>query len=230
MSTVYRIVKGDTLGRLAARFYGSAARYPLLVTANRIQNPDKLKVGQLIVVPDPTPAKANGKPKPLATPKTTLTDHIHDLNEQRLAQLHPIVATRGRSLIALALHEGFGVLITQGLRTWKEQDVLYAKGRKTPPLGKAFIVTNAKGGQSWHNFGLAFDLVVLDALGKATWDLKHAGWKRVGALGKSVGLEWGGDWKTFKDIPHFQYTCGLTLAGCRQLGAQGLAPVWAKVK
>ena len=76
MPTTYRIQPGDTLGRLAARLYGSAARYPLLVTANRIQNPDKLKVGQLIVVPDPTPAKANGKPKPTTPPWDPRAHHL----------------------------------------------------------------------------------------------------------------------------------------------------------
>ena len=108
--------------------------------------------------------------------------------------------------------------------------MLYAKGRTTPPLGKANIVTNARGGQSWHNFGLAFDIVVLDTIGKEDWDIRHPAWKAVAALGKSVGLEWGGDWVSFKDYPHFQYTAGLTLVQARQLMTNGLPAVWAKVK
>lgn len=221
MPTTYTIQPGDTLGRLAARFYGSPSRYLPIAAANRIANPDRLRVGQLLVIPDMT----DGAVKAVGS-----RTRIDTLNEQRLSQLHPIVAARGRSLIALAAHAGFSVLVTQGLRTWKEQDALYAKGRKTPPIGKAFIVTNARGGQSWHNFGLAFDLVVLDSMGRATWDLKHPGWKRVGALGKSVGLEWGGDWKTLKDYPHFQYCGGMTLPQCRKLFDSGLKAVWAKVK
>jgi hypothetical protein len=221
MSNTYRISLGDTLGTLAARFYGSAAKYTLIATANRITNPDKLRVGQLLVIPD----KAVG-----AVGAVGAVDRIATLNNQRLSQLHPIVAARGRSLIDLAAHAGFAVLVTQGLRSWKEQDALYARGRKTPPIGKAYIVTNAKGGQSWHNFGLAFDLVVLDSMGKATWDLKHPGWKAVGALGKSVGLEWGGDWKSLKDYPHFQYCGGVTLPQCCKLFDSGLKAVWVEVQ
>src|SRR2546427_295988 len=107
--------------------------------------------------------------------------------------------------------------------------IVYAKGRTVPPIGKKYIVTKAKGGQSYHNFGLAFDIVVLDSLGKADWDTNHPGWNKAGDLGKSVGLEWGGDWKSFKDLPHFQYTGGLTLEECRELFPSGLEAIWAKV-
>jgi peptidoglycan L-alanyl-D-glutamate endopeptidase CwlK len=119
--------------------------------------------------------------------------------------------------------------VTQGLRTFAEQDALYAVGRTKAPIGKQYIVTNARGGQSWHNFGLAFDIVVLDSVGKFDWDASHPGWRKAAELGKSVGLEWGGDWKGFKDRPHFQYTGGLTLAQCREWYAGGLAVVWEKV-
>jgi peptidoglycan L-alanyl-D-glutamate endopeptidase CwlK len=47
--------------------------------------------------------------------------------------------------------------------------------------------------------------------GKAVWDDQTI-WKQVGEIGKSCGLEWAGDWKTFKEYPHFQYTSGLTMA------------------
>lgn len=229
MPNSYRIQKGDTLGKVAAHFYGDAGRFPLIVAANHISNPDKLALGQVLVIPDLTVATGNGTPAPAPVLSVPISNHTAQLNEQRLATLHPIVATRGRTLVDLASHAGFGVLITQGLRTWQEQDKLYAKGRTIPPIGKANIVTNARGGQSWHNFGLAFDVVLLDAIGKADWDMSHPGWKRVAELGKSVGLEWGGDWKGFKDIPHYQYTGGLSLVECRALIANGLAAVWARV-
>jgi peptidoglycan L-alanyl-D-glutamate endopeptidase CwlK len=133
-------------------------------------------------------------------------------------------------MIDLAAHAGLGLLVTQGLRTWAEQDALYAKGRTAPPIGKQFVVTNARGGRSWHNFGLAFDIVVLDSVGKSDWDVSHPGWSMAAELGKSVGLEWGGDWKGFKDMPHFQYTGGLTLAECRELGRGGLTPLWVRIR
>jgi peptidoglycan L-alanyl-D-glutamate endopeptidase CwlK len=110
-----------------------------------------------------------------------------------------------RELINLAKNEGVEILVTSTLRTFEEQAELYAIGRTKP--GK--IVTNAKPGQSWHNFGLVFDVVPL-VNGKTIWDSPF--WKRIGELGKSVGLTWGGDFKSFKDKPHFEYHPNLTLA------------------
>ncbi len=149
------------------------------------------------------------------------------LNDQRLSQVHPVLAIRGRCMLELCAYENIVVLITQGLRTWEEQDALYAQGRTTGTKGK--IVTKAKGGSSFHNFGLAFDIVVLDSMGKADWDASHPSWKRAAEIGKSVGLEWGGDWKSFKDIPHFQYIGDLTTAGCRELYQEGLQALWAQI-
>ena len=71
-------------------------------------------------------------------------------------------------------------------------------------------MTRAKAGQSWHNHRCALDVVPL-VNGKAIWD-DQAMWKQVGEIGKACGLEWAGDWKTFKEYPHFQYTGGMTLA------------------
>ena len=130
--------------------------------------------------------------------------------EKKLVGVHPLVATKARQLIERAYREGINVIITQGFRTIEEQNALYAQGRTKP--GK--IVTNARGGYSYHNFGLAFDFAVLNADGSVNWNVDEK-WKRVGAIGKSLGLEWGGDWKDFKDYPHFQMTFGLSLADLR---------------
>jgi peptidoglycan L-alanyl-D-glutamate endopeptidase CwlK len=110
------------------------------------------------------------------------------------------------------------------------QDKLYAKGRTEEPIGRRHIVTNAKGGQSFHNFGLAFDIVILGDGGKANWDTNDPAWKRAGEIGKSVGLEWGGDWTRLKDLPHFQYIGGLTAADCRKLYPSGLQAIWDKIR
>ena len=79
------------------------------------------------------------------------------------------------------------------------------------------IVTNARGGQSWHNYKVAFDVVPL-VHGKPVWSTSgndfHT-WETIGHIGKGVGLEWGGDWK-FVDFPHFQATGGLTLADLQE--------------
>lgn len=105
------------------------------------------------------------------------------------------------------------------LRTFAEQDALYAQGRLKP--GK--IVTKAKGGQSYHNYGLAIDIVLLTDTDKngsfetASWDNKKdfdkdgiADWMEIVAIFKRYGFEWGGDWK-FSDTPHFQKTFGKSI-------------------
>jgi len=178
------------------------------------------------------PAKPVSRlPVPVSTPAppASIPNRTAQRNKQSLSRLHPILAIRGRCMIELCAHAGIPLLVTQGLRTWKEQDKLYAKGRTVAPIGKKHRVTNAKGGSSFHNFGLAFDTVVLNSKGKPDWDTSNPGWKRAGEIGKSVRLEWGGSWKTFKDLPHFQYIGGLTTAKCRALYPSGLQAIWDKI-
>jgi hypothetical protein len=226
----YTVKSGDTLGKIARKFYGDAARFPLIVAANHIGNPDRLPIGSQLVIPDvgiavtPPPS-----PVPVLTAVSSATSPTAKLNEQRFTQLCPSVATRGRAMVDLCAHAGLAILVTQGLRTWQEQDELYAKGRTVPPIGKQNVVTNAKGGQSYHNFGLAFDIVVLDSVGKADWDTSHPGWNTAATIGKSLGLEWGGDFKSIKDLPHYQYTGGLSLDRCRELFPTGFDGLWAEV-
>ncbi|RJS59326.1 peptidoglycan-binding protein [Bacillus sp. PK3_68] len=139
--------------------------------------------------------------------------------DRRLKDVHPLLAEKARELIRQAHSKGIYILITQGLRTIAEQNELYAQGREKP----GEIVTNAKGGYSYHNFGLAFDFVIASSDGTAVYwnenvDTNKDGkkdWYQVGQLGKSLGLEWGGDFRSFKDPPHFQLTFGLSLAELR---------------
>jgi peptidoglycan L-alanyl-D-glutamate endopeptidase CwlK len=222
----HTVRKGDTLGRIASRYYGDASRYPLIVAANRIQDPDRLTAGMKLSIPEVTVVQAGlaGAEPPVAADPGA---RLQRLNEERLARLHPVVRIRGRAMLDLCAHAGLSLLVTQGLRTWAEQDALYARGRSVPPKGA--IVTNARGGRSYHNFGLAFDVVVLDSVGKADWNPDHPGWAKAGQAGSSVGLEWGGAWKRFRDLPHFQYTGGLTLARCREIYKSGLDSLWLKI-
>jgi len=215
--TTYTVRKGDTLGAIARRFYGATSRFPLIVRANRIGNPDRLRVGQTLLIPDlQEVAEPPSPPAPLPPPDP--------ISLRRLAALHPVVANAGRGLLERCAGTGLALLVTQGLRSWEEQDALYAQGRTKP--GR--IVTHARGGQSYHNFGLAFDVVVLDSMGKAEWDPAHPGWQTAGQIGKALGLEWGGDW-TKKDLPHFQHTGGLSTERCRALYPGGLDAIWQQV-
>lgn len=113
-------------------------------------------------------------------------------------------------LAACALH-GIRLCVTQGYRSSAEQAALYAKGRTAP--GK--IVTKAPPGYSWHEYRRAYDVAVLDANNHATWPNDPGLWTMIGALGKTLGLSWGGDFKTITDRPHFEYHPGLTLAQVR---------------
>lgn len=94
---------------------------------------------------------------------------------------------------------GLPVKITDTRRDQAEQDALYAQGRTTP----GSIVTNAKYPTSAHNWGLAFDFC-RNVPGKEYDDSDHF-FKKVGILGKSIGLAWGGDWQSFVDKPHLEY-------------------------
>src|SRR5688572_33248443 len=78
-------------------------------------------------------------------------------SEKRLQQLHPALASAVRAMIADLEAQGTAVEVVQGLRTFAEQDALYAKGRTTPGA----IVTQARGGESNQNYGLAVDLCPL---------------------------------------------------------------------
>jgi peptidoglycan L-alanyl-D-glutamate endopeptidase CwlK len=132
------------------------------------------------------------------------------INSRNLDDLAPPAKQRAEAFIAAAKAKGIDLLVTSTYRDSESQDALYAQGRSTP----GNIVTRAKAGQSWHNWRCALDVVPL-VNGKAIWD-DQAIWKQVGEIGKSCGLEWAGDWKTFKEYPHFQYTGGLTLAQLQQ--------------
>ena len=132
------------------------------------------------------------------------------IKQTKLEDLNPVVEEKARDFLALCKAEGIEVIVTSTYRDAESQSALYAKGRTAP--GKK--VTNAKAGQSWHNWRVAFDVVPLRN-GKPVWgttgeDLKL--WQRIGAIGKSCGLEWAGDWRTFREFPHFQFTGGLSLA------------------
>lgn len=97
------------------------------------------------------------------------------------------------------------IRIVQGLRTIEEQNALYAKGRTTPGPK----VTNARGGKSYHNYGLAIDYVIMVG-GALDWN--HPLNKEVIAAFKSKGWKWGGEFKSIVDKPHFEKSFGFTVS------------------
>lgn len=138
----------------------------------------------------------------------------------KVAELHP--AIRDGVVKAIEAFEAKdpyrAIRIAQGLRTIEFQNSLFAQGRTKP--GK--IVTKARGGQSWHNYGLAVDCAILydkdrnGAFEKLSWDLLaddnrdgDADWKEMVDSFKSEGFEWGGDWLHLKDNDHFEMRFGM---------------------
>lgn len=132
------------------------------------------------------------------------------VNSRKIDDLLPVVQVRVRRFLELCRENDIDILITSTYRDNESQNALYAQGRTLP--GKK--VTNAKAGESWHNHRCAIDVVPLRN-GKPVWDGKDPVWQDVGRLGKEAGLEWAGEWKKFKEFPHFQYTGGKTLAQLR---------------
>lgn len=146
---------------------------------------------------------------------------------ERIELLHPSVRNEAKEIYAEICERLNGKVLCRfafTLRTFAEQNALYSQGRTSPGAK----VTNAKGGQSWHNYGLAIDIVLLqdkDGNGThetASWDNKIdfdgdgvADWLEVVYVFKLYGWEWGGDWASFKDTPHFQKTFGLTIADAK---------------
>lgn len=120
------------------------------------------------------------------------------IDSRKIEDLTPRMQVLCKSFIASCKAAGISVIITSTLRDNEKQAELYAKGRTTPGPK----VTNANAGQSVHNFAEAFDFVPL-VNGKADYnDLEK--FKKCGAIGKSLGLRWGGDFTSIKDMPHFE--------------------------
>ncbi|PIF32988.1 peptidoglycan L-alanyl-D-glutamate endopeptidase CwlK [Flavobacterium sp. 9] len=122
----------------------------------------------------------------------------------RISKLHPSVRQEMTAIINEcneALTGRSQVRISEGLRTFEEQDALYKKRPK---------VTNARGGQSIHNYGFAVDIVLIIDGKTASWDThadwdndKISDWDECVKVFAKYGWNWGGNWTTFKDMPHF---------------------------
>lgn len=148
---------------------------------------------------------------------------MNTASQNRLNKVHPELARRVTLLIQALANKGMTVEVVQGLRTFAEQDALYRQGRTKPGQ----VVTRVRGGQSYHNYGLAVDLCPF-VNGKPQWN-DNAKFIRIGVEAAKLGLDWGGSWKKFIDKPHVQMP-GPTVAQCLgYYNKGGLANVWANV-
>lgn len=113
---------------------------------------------------------------------------------------HPELQEKAEKLVSACRGQGLLIGIGECFRTVAEQDKLYAQGRTAP----GEIVTNAKGSSysSHHQWGTAFDIYRNDGTG--AYNNNDGFFDLVGTIGVKIGLEWGGNWKSPVDRPHFQ--------------------------
>lgn len=147
----------------------------------------------------------------------------------KINTLEQPLRTLATTLIELSYQLGIYVIITEAKRDYAYQNYLYSKGRTRKQLDAVGlynvealphldVVTNAIGGHSNHNFGYALDFALLMADGRTVkWDTKGdynldylPDWSQVVDIAKRLGAEWGGDWRSFVDLPHLQMVFGLT--------------------
>ncbi len=155
---------------------------------------------------------------------------MDEISEHRLAEVCPPLAVKIRLVADALLQEGIVIRVTQGLRTCDEQAKLYAEGRTVPGAR----VTNAPPGFSWHNFGLAVD-VVPSTHGPGRpfdpdWNEKHPCWTRIVRVGAAAGLVSGATFRSRPDEPHFQLTGCFPVTPTDEVRALlrtgGLVAVW----
>jgi peptidoglycan L-alanyl-D-glutamate endopeptidase CwlK len=162
-------------------------------------------------------------------------DYLINRSKGQLTGVHALLVDKALQLVNKAYNQGVRIAVTSGYRSNEEQAEKYGEGRKSYIYkGKEYgnprkaVVSNAKPGSSFHNFGLAFDVTVFDINKNPVWN-DYAAYAKVGKIGQSIGLTWGADWdgdgdvkdEKFTDLPHFQYTFGLSL---KQLNAGAKPP------
>ena len=125
-----------------------------------------------------------------------------------LKEMKPKVLRQMNQFLAEAKKQGIQLLVTQGFRSKVEQDALYAIGRTI----KGNKVTNARGGESEHNYGVCFDVCGFDGK-KVSYNIN---WAKIAQVWKSMDGTWGGDWKSFPDKPHFSYTLGYSIKAFKE--------------
>src|SRR5678816_3456090 len=149
-----------------------------------------------------------------------------------LKDVNPVLAEKARVLNYAMTKINEPLRVAQGWRSSKQQTELWKIGRDDQGnvIGKP--VTWAPPMRSWHNFGLAVDLVPISVIAKDSWDPLNSVWMVLGLKGEELGLEWGGRWKK-RDLPHFQMSGTFDKVSPDEQVLQafegaGLSGVWAE--
>lgn len=152
---------------------------------------------------------------------------MDSISEQRLTLVAPGLAAKIHQMTDILEPQGVVFRVTQGVRSMAEQAAIYAQGRTTPGV----IVTNAPPGHSWHEFGMAVDIVPMDQdPPRPDWNTAHPVWRQIIECGESIGLYSGDEFHVKKDEPHFQLTGSFPVSPNDDVRAllvdQGMEAVW----
>ena len=155
--------------------------------------------------------------------------------EQLLGQIYPPFGDLIHSFLFNARAQGYPVGIFEGLRTFEKQAEYYAKGRDTEGniINPSQVITYAKPGSSYHQYGLAVDIVFdTDGTKKGFqwgWNEKMD-WRGLAEIGQNFGLEAGYFWIK-KDPPHFQKTYGFITSQLKSIyTGGGLEAVYREIR
>ena len=150
---------------------------------------------------------------------------------RKIEDLHPLVQPKALLLIKKAKEDlGLGIVIYRTLATWEEQEAIYAQGRTKPGI----VVSNARGGESFHNYGLAIDFGILKPGSKEIeWNTKAdfdndqiPDYQELGKLGEDIGFEWGARFTSMKgDLGHLQMSFGFTIKELQIIYLGGLRSI-----
>jgi len=213
-SLTHIVREGEKLSSIASKY--KDITYQEIAQANGIGDPNNIYVGQRITIPNQPaspakPPKTDPSFKP-ADDSTSIggsngsgckkcSQTWDKFTNRRIKKLHSKIRCKAFDFINEVERKFYIKLrVVQGLRTIDEQNALYEQGRSKP--GR--IVTQARGGRSYHNYGLAIDIAEIRNR-KVVW---NTDWDKIVPIAKKYGFEWGGDWQKFKDKPHFEITFG----------------------
>jgi peptidoglycan L-alanyl-D-glutamate endopeptidase CwlK len=166
------------------------------------------KANPVIPIASPTPPAPS---TPVALPESKGAVQKDDAgmvfdarSELNIKSLSPDAQALCRKWLKACRDKGLPMVVICGTRTFGEQQALYNQGRTKPGP----VVTKAKPGQSFHNFGAAWDAVAFEGVsefggvGQPQWNSNAM--HTAGHIALDLGLDWGGAWKGFKDVPHYQ--------------------------
>lgn len=143
--------------------------------------------------------------------------------------LHPDARGKLQDFAQACADHGHELLVYCGYRSLEEQARLYRQGRTALAIGQKIdklraagfgflgdiiagvgpqkgdkVLTDAAPGESFHNYGMAVDAVLL-INGKPDWNVSDVlAWRAVGDIALAMGIEWAGRWTSFKEMVHFQ--------------------------